>query len=417
MVKTFGDQGSGTSPILVGDLLLLDVHLEKESYLLAVRAESGETAWKTPKPEFNGGWATPVVWKEKEETLVGVLNPGRFTAYGLSDGRERWWIGDLPHADLLHPRGRRRRPLPERERSPGGEGQRDAPATVRRDARPLRREPERPRRSRGDPGDAARDGPWREPGEGDTTVREMLRFVSEDPTPPTSYGRDEWEAVLKKATAFVQGPIMDSSVLAVRVGGKGDVGKSHVAWTESRGVPEVPSPLLYKDRLYLVKNGGIVIAREARNRQDRVPGPAGSARRVLCLAGGGERPDLRGVRPGDGHGFRGRRHAARARPKRALGAHPAPLPRSCRALSTCVPSLTSTRSAREAGPRPHSLVARSVFASGGRDGAYRPARKNSTNCGEKASASGSSDGSARREAAASAVASRSSSSSFSPPAL
>jgi outer membrane protein assembly factor BamB len=44
-------------------------------------------------------------------------------------------------------------------------------------------------------------------------------------------------------------------------------------------VPEVASPLLYKDRLYLVKNGGIVVAREATTGktvfQDRLGAPGG----------------------------------------------------------------------------------------------------------------------------------------------
>ena len=56
---------------------------------------------------------------------------------------------------------------------------------------------------------------------------------------------------------------MQSGVMAVRVGGKGDVAKSHVQWVEARGVPEVPSSLLYKERLYLVRNGGLVVSREA----------------------------------------------------------------------------------------------------------------------------------------------------------
>ena len=96
LVKTFFNQGSGTSPILAGDRLLLELTLEKESYLLAVRTDNGETIWKTSKPEWNGGWATPLVWNEGEEAVVGVFNPGRFTAYSLRDGSERWWINDLP---------------------------------------------------------------------------------------------------------------------------------------------------------------------------------------------------------------------------------------------------------------------------------------------------------------------------------
>ncbi len=95
------------------------------------------------------------------------------------------------------------------------------------------------------------------------SLRGVLAYFAEGGTKPTSYDRAQWDVIVKGSTEFMQGPFMQSGVLAVRVGGKGDVTKSHVAWIESRGVPEVPSPLLYKDRLYFVKNGGIVISREA----------------------------------------------------------------------------------------------------------------------------------------------------------
>jgi outer membrane protein assembly factor BamB len=54
-----------------------------------------------------------------------------------------------------------------------------------------------------------------------------------------------------------------SRVMAVRPGGKGEVNNTHVAWTETRGVPGVPSPLYYRGRLYTFLNGGIVYVRAA----------------------------------------------------------------------------------------------------------------------------------------------------------
>lgn len=51
---------------------------------------------------------------------------------------------------------------------------------------------------------------------------------------------------------------------AVRPDGHGDVTDSHVAWTVDRGMPSQPSFLLVGDLLYLVNNGGIAYAIEAR---------------------------------------------------------------------------------------------------------------------------------------------------------
>src|SRR6185503_8150882 len=53
-------------------------------------------------------------------------------------------------------------------------------------------------------------------------------------------------------------------VVAVRPGGKGEVGQANIAWSEHKGVPGVPSPLYYNGRLYTFQNGGIVYCRLAR---------------------------------------------------------------------------------------------------------------------------------------------------------
>lgn len=55
-----------------------------------------------------------------------------------------------------------------------------------------------------------------------------------------------------------------SRVMAIRPGGKGEVNQTHVAWTQTKGVPGVPSPLYYNGRIYTVKNGGIVFSRAAK---------------------------------------------------------------------------------------------------------------------------------------------------------
>jgi len=55
-----------------------------------------------------------------------------------------------------------------------------------------------------------------------------------------------------------------SRVMAIRPGGKNEVNQTHVAWTQTKGVPGVPSPLYYNGRLYTVRNGGIVFSRVAK---------------------------------------------------------------------------------------------------------------------------------------------------------
>lgn len=51
--------------------------------------------------------------------------------------------------------------------------------------------------------------------------------------------------------------------MSVRADGRGDVTDTHVAWRVARGLPYVPSPLVYEGRVHLVRNGGLASCYEA----------------------------------------------------------------------------------------------------------------------------------------------------------
>jgi outer membrane protein assembly factor BamB len=252
--------GSGSSPILVGDHIILDMQLGADSHLLALRSQDGEPVWKTPKPRFNGGYSTPVVWREGADVVVGVLNSGRFTAYSAADGSERWWVTGLPvqtcatpvvadgmvylngtgalgEAENVHLPPTFDQAVAQYDSDKDGKVSSDeVPATL------LFAD----RQSAG--------------GAGDMTLRQALLFGSKEKS--VTLDRAGWDKMVKDMTQFAQGALMKTSAVAVRCEGKGDVTATHVAWSQEKGVPEVPSPLLYRNRLYFVKNGGIVTCRE-----------------------------------------------------------------------------------------------------------------------------------------------------------
>ncbi|MEM6567398.1 MAG: hypothetical protein AAF957_03250 [Planctomycetota bacterium] len=88
--------------------------------------------------------------------------------------------------------------------------------------------------------------------------------------------------------------------LSIRAGGSGDVTDTHVEWRWKRGIPYVSSPLLYRDRLWLVKAGGIMTTLDAatgerRMDRERLPvggeyymSPVGIGEHVLVGAASGE---------------------------------------------------------------------------------------------------------------------------------
>jgi outer membrane protein assembly factor BamB len=68
--------------------------------------------------------------------------------------------------------------------------------------------------------------------------------------------------------------------LAIRPGGKGDVTKTHVAWTSPRGSPFVPSPILYGEHLYMINDmASIVTCLEAMTGKVLFQGRLGVAQR------------------------------------------------------------------------------------------------------------------------------------------
>jgi outer membrane protein assembly factor BamB len=52
-------------------------------------------------------------------------------------------------------------------------------------------------------------------------------------------------------------------LVAVKPGGSGDITTSHVAWQKTKGLPYVPSPLLYRGNLFVIKDGGIASCYDA----------------------------------------------------------------------------------------------------------------------------------------------------------
>jgi outer membrane protein assembly factor BamB len=71
-------------------------------------------------------------------------------------------------------------------------------------------------------------------------------------------GRFEWGLA-----ATVAGLKVEHGVLAINPGGQGNVGKTHVAWREAKAVPQVPSPVFYRGRVYAVRDGGVVSCLDA----------------------------------------------------------------------------------------------------------------------------------------------------------
>ena len=67
-------------------------------------------------------------------------------------------------------------------------------------------------------------------------------------------------------------------MLAIRLGGSGDMTETAVRWKYQRSVPQLPSPLVFGGVLYMVNDNGIVTALHPETGALRQAGPADRAR-------------------------------------------------------------------------------------------------------------------------------------------
>jgi outer membrane protein assembly factor BamB len=207
------------TPILDGNRVYL--HFGGEG-TAAIDAESGAVVWKARFPYVNqhGAGGSPVVYKD----LLIFNGDGYYEAWVMAldtkTGKVRWKTD-------------RRKPFDQAYTTPlvisvGGRDQLISIGAYRATAY--------------DPG----------------TGREIWHVRYDDgfsnvPRPVFGHG------LVYIATGF-QVP----SLLAVRVGGTGDVTDTHVAWSLSRGAPYTPSPLLVGDELYIINDLGIATCVDAR---------------------------------------------------------------------------------------------------------------------------------------------------------
>ena len=238
--------GSGTSPILVDNLVIHMVRrlTTKERYLLALDKKSGVQVWKQTLLE--AGYSTPIIWGDN----VVVHCEGFIAGYSILDGSQSWNVlvrthGEstpIVHEDILyvntwHFLGH----YNFQKDIPGMNEfmtQYDSNQDLLIDRKEFSGElfmsvhPENEGASSTSNTDYEKIWSWFDMDKNDVLDKlEQERYLN----------------------FFIA---VDHGILAIRAGGKGNISSSHILWRETENVGEVPSPIYYKDRIYIVKNGG-----------------------------------------------------------------------------------------------------------------------------------------------------------------
>ncbi|MHC4727517.1 MAG: outer membrane protein assembly factor BamB family protein [Planctomycetota bacterium] len=256
--------GMATSPILYEDKVIMVLDGDGgSSRLLAVHRDTGKTVWEQPRSLFKAGWSTPIIWRHGQMEELVVLGSKRLTSYNPSTGEEIWWAGGFPQETvsipvtgdgLLFASGA----------ALGGRGDDELDAagswkmTVDEFDRNHDNQIQRDEMTKGFAFIQRPELPKDNPGYG-LPVRSMdtlLRIFDHDKNRIITEA--EWMQTMSGFAANSH-----PSLMAICPGATKDARKSHVVWEMRRGIPETPSLLYCRGKLYLLRDGGVLTCLKA----------------------------------------------------------------------------------------------------------------------------------------------------------
>lgn len=219
--------GLGASPVVFGESVFLQCDLTKDSFLVAVNKRTGTIRWRKNRPSTIEGWSTPIIVPARGEIVT--LSSNGLEAFDTETGQARWTI---PAPDgIMIPT-----PLLDGDR---------IIATIRGSEQPL-------------------FPSWEETlkdldanGDGKIEPDELAKKYNRNSFGIVDLDRDgyitehEWNFFRKRGVG-------EFGITCIRLTDK------TIAWRYQRGLPYVPSPVLYQGILYSVRSGGIVLALDAR---------------------------------------------------------------------------------------------------------------------------------------------------------
>ena len=232
--------GVVASPVYAEGRVILVVDTDTDAYIVALHTDSGKIAWKAPRHVING-YSTPIIYRPARGAAQ-VIAPGSYqlTAYSVESGEPLWFVRGLtcqPKSaptivgDILYFNGW----------TPGNDAgeQVELPTFAEVVAAADANHDSRLSQSELPP-------PWQPTGTWRAIDLNRDGFLNER----------EW-------TFFRTRRASRNGLLAVKLGGSGDVTNTHVLWRFEKSLPDVPAPLVYNGVVFLFRSGGIATTLDA----------------------------------------------------------------------------------------------------------------------------------------------------------
>jgi len=232
--------GMAASPILVDDLVVLPCDQDTGSYMLAVEKKTGRTRWRIERPEVISGYSTPIIYRPNGgPAQIVVPESFQLSAYSVTNGEKVWWVRGLAcemksipalEGDTIYING-----WGWPENQPG----KQIKVAPFEEILPKH--------------DANKDGKIAKAEAPDEKLKSEIYFNTFDLDRDGVLNARDWEVYRAMMAA-------ENGLLAIRLGGRGDMTDKNILWRYQRPVPQVPSTLLYKGVLYMVNDGGVLIS-------------------------------------------------------------------------------------------------------------------------------------------------------------
>ncbi|MBA4186865.1 MAG: pyrrolo-quinoline quinone [Planctomycetaceae bacterium] len=223
MAVTNNEFGTGTSPILADGLVLLARDLSKDSAVYGIDLATGSQKWKTDR-KVPTAYSTPVVWADGEKKVLVVPGALSLTGYDAQTGKEVWALDKMSAVACTTPVVYKDT-LVHSSWAPGGA---DFKLPTFDDIL----------KGAGD----EKLGHITKAGAAKTPFKDF--FDNNDLNKDGKITREEWDTLAKTLAGG------QNRAVALKAGGK-----LELAWSYTKGLPYVPSPIVYRDRFYLLKDG------------------------------------------------------------------------------------------------------------------------------------------------------------------
>lgn len=228
--------GAASSPILVDDKVILNEDHDIDSFMIALDQKNGEVAWKVPRTDATRSYSSPFLLERNGKKQILIAGSLQLAAYEPATGEKLWWYNGISRivdsTPVIH-----KGMIYIATWTPGGDpGER------------ITMEPFGEALSKFDKNNDKMISQEELPK--DSPV--LDRFFRIDLNQNKQLEEDEWN---RHAVVFERA---QNVAVALEPGSSGALTPQYVRWSYTRGLPTVPSSVVYDGVLTMVKDSGIV---------------------------------------------------------------------------------------------------------------------------------------------------------------